>query len=238
MDITDRKRLETELQDLSGRLIKTQDEERRRTSMELTDSLGQAVAAVSFEVSHLSRSLPGECRRELQAISAKIQDIASGIAIISQSLHPSGLDYTGLPWAIEVLCRQCLHLYGLQVGFRHEGVPAFLPPDVALCLYRIVQEGLSNVVEHSGAREAWIELTSNANEIRLALWDKGAGFDVGSTRTGLGLLTMRERARRLDGEFSIQSQGGTRINLRIPLRITEDSNSPSLDFTTGETIIN
>jgi PAS domain S-box-containing protein len=233
MDITDRKRLETELQDLAGQLIKTQDEERRRIAMELTDSLGQSVAAVSYEVSHLSRSLHGECGKELHAVSAKIQDIASGIAIISQSLHPSGLDYTGLPWAIEVLCRQSLHLYGLHVGFRHEGVPAFLPPDVALCLYRIVQEGLSNVVEHSGAREAWIELSSNGNEIRLALWDKGNGFDVASTRSGLGLLAMRERSRRLDGEFSIRSQAGTRIDVRIPLRITDDL-TPSLDFETEE----
>jgi PAS domain S-box-containing protein len=234
MDISDRKRLETELQELSGQLIKTQDEERRRIAMELTDSLGQSVAAVSFEVSHLSRSLHGECGKELQAVSAKIQDIASGIAIISQSLHPSGLDYTGLPWAIEVLCRQSLHLYGLHVGFRHEGVPAFLPPDVALCLYRIVQEGLSNVVEHSGAREAWIELASNGNEIRLALWDKGNGFDVASTRSGLGLLAMRERSRRLDGEFSIRSQAGTRIDVCIPLRITDDLLTPSLDFETEE----
>lgn len=234
MDITDRKRLETELQDLSGQLIKTQDEERRRISTELTDSLGQSVAAVSFEVSHLSRSLHGECGRELHAISAKIQDIASGIAIISQSLHPSGLDYTGLPWAIEVLCRQSLHLYGLHVAFKHEGVPAFLPPDVALCLYRIVQEALSNVVEHSGSREAWIELTSNGDQIRLAFWDKGAGFDVEATRSGLGLLAMRERARRLDGDFSIRGQGGTRIEVHIPLRITDDMMAQSLDFATGE----
>jgi PAS domain S-box-containing protein len=234
MDITDRKRLETELQDLAGQLIKTQDEERRRIAMEMTDSLGQSVAAVSFEVSHLSRTLFGECGKELHAISAKIQDIASGIGIISQSLHPAGLDYTGLPWAIEVLCRQSLHLYGLQVGFRHDGVPAFLPPDVALCLYRIVQEGLSNVVEHSGVREAWIELTSDGGEIRLALWDKGAGFDVASTRSGLGLLAMRERARRIDGEFSIRNLGGTRIDVRIPLRITDDLLTPSLDFAPGE----
>jgi PAS domain S-box-containing protein len=238
MDITDRKRLETELQDLSGQLIKTQDEERRRISTELTDSLGQSVAAVSFEISHLSRSLHCDCGRELQAILAKIQDIASGIAIISQSLHPSGLDYTGLPWAIEVLCRQSLHLYGLRVAFKHEGVPAFLPPDVALCLYRIVQEGLSNVVEHSGAREAWIELTSNSSEIRLAFWDKGAGFDVGSTRSGLGFLAMRERTRRLDGDFSIRGHGGTRIEVRIPLRISEDLLAPSFDFAPGEPQIN
>jgi PAS domain S-box-containing protein len=230
MDISDRKRLETELQELSGRLIKLQDDERRRISTELTESLGQSVAAVSFEISHLARERR-ECGRELQAISAKIQDINSGIAIISQSLHPSGLDYTGLPWAIEVLCRQFMHVYGLQVGFRHEGVPAVLPPDVALCLYRIVQEGLSNVIEHSGKREAWMELMSDGSEIRLTLWDKGVGFDVASVRSGLGLLTMRERSLRLDGQLSVKNHNGTRIEVWIPLRSSEaDPLSPSLDF--------
>jgi PAS domain S-box-containing protein len=234
LDISDRKRLETELQELSGRLIKLQDDERRRISTELTESLGQSVAAVSFEISHLARER-GECSRELQGISAKIQDIVSGIAIISQSLHPSGLDYTGLPWAIEVLCRQFTHVYGLQVGFRHEGVPASLPPDVALCLYRIVQEGLSNVIEHSGAREAWLELTSDGAEIRLGLWDKGIGFDLASVRSGLGLLTMRERSRRLDGELSLKNHNGTRIDVRIPLRNADaEELNPSLDFSSQE----
>jgi PAS domain S-box-containing protein len=234
MDISDRKRLETELQELSGRLIKLQDDERRRISTELTESLGQSVAAVSFEISHLARERR-DCGRELQAISAKIQDIASGIAIISQSLHPSGLDYTGLPWAIEVLCRQFTHVYGLQVAFRHEGVPASLPPDVALCLYRIVQEGLGNVIEHSGTREAWMELMSDGSEIRLALWDKGLGFDAASVRSGLGLLTMRERSLRLDGQFSVKNHNGTRIEVWIPLRNAEaDPLSPSLDFAVAE----
>ena len=93
-------------------------------------------------------------------------------------------------------------------------------------------------MEHSGAREAWIELTSDGGQIRLALWDKGAGSDVDSTRSGLGLLAMRERARRLDGEFSIRGQGGVRIDVRIPLKVTDDLLTPSLDFAAGGSSIN
>jgi PAS domain S-box-containing protein len=216
LDITDRKRLETELQELSGSLIKAQDEERRRISAELTDSIGQSVTVISFEAAQLARDAH-ELGPDLKALSAKIRDISTGIEIISQSLHPSGLDYTGLPWAIEGLCRQYTHLYGLQIAFKHEGVPSSLAADIALCLYRIVQEGLNNVVRHSGRRQAWIELTSDGSSIRLELWDKGVGFDVDSVKAGLGLLTMRERCRRMNGWLAIHNENGTRIEVQIPL---------------------
>ena len=217
LDITDRKRLETELQELSGRLIEAQDEERRRISAELTDSLGQSVTVISFEASQLARKAQDEFVPELHSLAAKIRDISAGIEIISQSLHPSGLDYTGLPWAIEGLCRQYTHLYGLQIGFKHEGIPPSLSSDVALCLYRIVQEGLNNVVRHSRTRQAWIELASDGPAINLKLWDHGVGFDVDSAKAGLGLLTMRERCRRLNGSLVIHIVNGTRLEVQIPL---------------------
>jgi len=227
LDITDRKKLEIELQELSGHLIQAQDAERRRIAAELTDSLGQSIAVVSFEASLLARTARGELSQELQSLSAKIQDIASGIGIISQSLYPAGLDYTGLPWAIEGLCRQSTHLYGLQLAFRHEGIPASLPAAVSLCLYRIVQEGLRNVLLHSGTRDAWIELTGDRGSVHLELWDKGVGSDPASLKSGLGLLTMRERCRRLNGTIAIHSQNGVRIEVRIPL---SDGDSPSTNL--------
>jgi PAS domain S-box-containing protein len=231
LDITDRKRLETELQELSGRLIEAQDEERRRVAAELTDSLGQSVTVVSMEASQLARSTPGALGRDFQSLSAKIQDIASGIGILSQSLYPSGLDYTGLPWAIECLCRQFTHLYGLQVSFKHEGIPSSVSPEIALGLYRIVQEGLRNIVQHSGTRQGWIELVCDGRSIRLNLWDKGVGFNS-SAKAGLGLPTMRERCRRLNGCLDIHNGQGTRLEVQIPLASAEpDLFSPLLDVT-------
>lgn len=216
LDITDRKRLETELQELTGRLIEAQDEERRRVAAELTDSLGQSVTVISMEACQLARSTPGALGRDFQSLCAKIQDIASGIGILSQSLHPAGLDYTGLPWAIECLCRQFTHVYGLQVAFKHEGIPSSVSPEIALGLYRIVQEGLRNVVQHSGTRQAWIELVCDGRSIRLHLWDKGVGFNS-SAKRGLGMLTMRERCRRLNGRLDIHHEKGTRLKVQIPL---------------------
>jgi PAS domain S-box-containing protein len=217
LDITDRKRLETELQELSGRLIEAQDEERKRISAELTDSLGQSITVISFEASQLARTAQGELVPELNSLAAKIRDVSAGIEIVSQSLHPSGLDYTGLPWAIEGLCRQITHIYGLQVALKHENIPSTLPADVALGLYRIVQEGLINVVRHSGTRQAWIELTSDGTNIRLNLWDNGVGFNPFSVKAGLGLLMMRERCRRLNGWMAIRTENGTHIEAQIPL---------------------
>lgn len=217
LDITDRKRLESELQELSGRLIEAQDEELRRIAAELNNSLGQAATVVNFEMSQLVRKGRCDCMPELRSLLSKVQDITAGIGILSQSLHPSGLDYTGLPWAIEGLCRQFTHLYDLQIAFKHEGVPSSLPPDVALCLYRVVQEGLTNMARHSGTDEAWIELVSDGDAIALDLRDKGVGFAAASTNAGLGFLTMRERCRRLNGSLVIHSSEGTRIEVRIPL---------------------
>ncbi|HKF46717.1 MAG TPA: PAS domain S-box protein [Terracidiphilus sp.] len=226
MDISDLKSLETELKELSGRLIEAQDLERRQMAEELTNSLGQSVAVVSFELAQLARMAQGELARGLNSASAKIRDVAAGIGTVSQRLHPSGLEFTGLPWAIESLCRQFTHLYELQVEFRHEGVPGGLPPEISLALYRIVQEGLSNVVHHSGTRQAWIELKMNTCCIRLNLWDEGVGIDNDSPREGLGLLTMRERCRRLNGWLVIHNKKGTRLEAHIPIPKTIPSDSP------------
>lgn len=226
MDISDLKSLETELKELSGRLIQAQDEERRQMAEELTNSLGQSIAVVSFELAQLARMAQGELARGLNSASAKIRDVAAGIGTVSQRLHPSGLEFTGLPWAIESLCRQFTHLYGLQVEFKHDSVPGSLPPEISLALYRIVQEGLSNVVHHSGTRQAWVELQMNICCIRLNLWDEGVGIDNDSPREGLGLLTMRERCRRLNGWLVIHNKKGTRLEVHIPIPKTNPDEDP------------
>jgi PAS domain S-box-containing protein len=217
LDITDRKRLESELREMGGRLLNAQDEERKRIAGELNDGLGQSITAISYEACQLARKTPGQLGLSLQSICAKAQDVAARIAILSQNLHPSGLDYTSLPWAIQGLCRQFTDSDGLHVAFSHQGVPPSLSHEIGVGLYRIVQEGLKNIVEHSGTREAWIELRSDGSEIHLALWDKGRGFNPSSTRAGLGLLTIQERCRRLNGSLAIRNHHGTRIEAQIPL---------------------
>jgi two-component system sensor histidine kinase UhpB len=223
----DRNHLETDHQQLSVLVMDAQDRERRRIAAELTDSLGQAVSGISIEASKLLRIAEGEIKRGLELIAAKIRDVTTGIGIIAQGLYPSGLDFAGLPWAIEGLCRQFTHLERLQVDFKHEGMYGNMPSDVALCLYRIVQEGLRNVVQHSGTRRAWIELISKEEKVTLHLWDEGVSFDSASVSIGLGLLRMRELCRRLNGSFKIHTQSGTRLEVEIPLTRFE-SGTPNL----------
>jgi len=105
-------------------------------------------------------------------------------------------------------------------------VPRQLPKDVALCLYRIVQEALRNVIKHSGAESARVELSGTAEELALQISDTGTGFDPGSVqaRGGLGLLSMRERLRLVSGKISVErlEPNGTRIEVRVPMPVSDD----------------
>jgi len=111
--------------------------------------------------------------------------------------------------------------HGIAVHCECRDVSRWLPPEIALCLYRVTQEALHNVVVHSGARRATVELTSAAGEMRLSISDDGKGFDLDSAQTGqgLGLLTMRERVRLARGRIEWFSQAGvgTRVEVRVPL---------------------
>jgi signal transduction histidine kinase len=126
----------------------------------------------------------------------------------------------GLGPAIKSLCSEISQQHGIQIDITEHEVPATISPDVALCLYRTVQEGLRNIVKHSGAKDAEVELTGSADTIRLRIADRGVGFDPETTKgRGLGLVSIDERVRLVRGEFSLQSQPsqGTSIDLRVPL---------------------
>jgi signal transduction histidine kinase len=123
--------------------------------------------------------------------------------------------------ALGGLCRELARCHGLGVKFTHHLWPGVSPPDAVLCLYRIAQEALQNVVKHSGSRHASVELSGTADMIRLRICDDGVGFEPGtmSANDGLGLISMRERLLLVGGEIAIDSRpsGGTRIDVRIPV---------------------
>ncbi|MGH9812636.1 MAG: sensor histidine kinase, partial [Candidatus Acidiferrales bacterium] len=135
--------------------------------------------------------------------------------------HPSQLEVLGLVPALRGFCADLSKQKGLPVEFKHEAVPEGLPPEVSLCLYRVVQEGLQNVFKHSGAGRAQVTLAGGPEALHLTVVDDGKGFDPATlgASVGLGLVSMRERARLARGEFSIHSQPGrgTRLEVRIPL---------------------
>jgi signal transduction histidine kinase len=176
----------------------------------------------------------------LREIIKQIAELSTGIHRMSHDLHPSKLAHLGLVAALRSLCVELSERYGLKIEFTHSDVPANLPKDISLCLYRIVQESLNNVVRHSGAREAQVELRGAEQEIGLRISDSGSGFDVESARSkkGLGLISMRERLRLIGGTISIDSQisKGTKIVARVPLEHKVVSQEALLQYDRGRVI--
>jgi len=225
IDISERKRNEEAMKRLGSRLIAAQEEERKRIARELHDDLNQRLAVLSIELDQLSQKTRKSVglHKRLQEMQLQAQEISSDIHRLSYKLHPSKLDHLGLTAAVKSLCDELsLTQSGkLRVHFHQSGVPADLPKDVTLCLFRIAQETLRNCVKHSGADSVQVVLTKTFNSIRLSISDNGCGFDTSSDLMdkGLGFISMHERLRLVGGEIKISSQPlrGTRIDVLIPL---------------------
>ncbi len=224
IDITDRKFSETSLRELSGRLIHAQEEERTRIARELHDDLSQRMALLNVGLEQLKQSmthLSAASRGQLHNIAEISEEVSSIIHNLSHQLHPSKLDTLGLVTSVASLCREFSTQYHLQAAFSHHGFPRQIPKDATLCLFRIVQEALRNVVKHSGAVEAQVELSAHSDAIDLCVSDSGTGFSPESAQAyaGLGLVSMRERLRLIGGQLLVESEPshGTRIRVHVPL---------------------
>jgi len=232
-DASERRRAEEALQeshdkllDLSRKLMSAQDEERKRMSRELHDAFSQELAALSTESRLVKRELPLRARnaaKKVEEIAHRIGKLATHIQQMSRRLHPAILDDLGLESALRSECYTFSELYGIHVDLRVGAVPRSLPASIALCLYRIAQESLQNVVKHSGSFKAVVVLDLKKEEIRLAIKDSGRGFDLQAQKRrkrGLGLVGMEERARLVGGRVTIESGPGqgTRVLVRIPLK--------------------
>ena len=168
--------------------------------------------------------LSSKPRHELNNIAELTSECSSELHDISRQLHPSRLDTLGLVTTLRSFCKEFSLQHNLRVQFVHQEVPERVPKDISLCLFRVVQEALRNVVKHSGAAEVRVELTRHDEQIDLCISDAGAGFDTGFAKAdvGLALISMRERLRLVGGHLSIESEvsHGTRIRARIPLPST------------------
>jgi len=221
-DVTQRKLAELSINTLGGRLINAQEAERSRIARELHDHLSQSLALLAIQLEVLGGEVPEhpEFDDRIRALSAQVQTLSMDIHRLSHELHPAKLEQLGLAPAIRGYCRELGDVRGLKIDFQHDELPATLSNDLALCIYRIVQESLQNVVKHSGAREAIVEIRSNADCISLKVTDNGKGFDT--TRShgdSLGLVSMNERVLAVTGSFSVDSTvgKGTTVRAEIPL---------------------
>ena len=213
-----------ELRKLAGNLLTAQEAERRSFARELHDDLTQRLAILALDVDALAREhaqLPESMRVQIRELQGRIADIASDAQGMARRLHPSILDDLGLVKALKAECAHFANREGIDVSFEHHDVSARLPRVLSLCLYRIAQESLRNIGKHAQSPDAVVDLTvDDRGDIRLTVEDHGSGFSFGETHgKGLGLVSMRERARLIGGICSVHSTPGegTKVDVRLPM---------------------
>jgi signal transduction histidine kinase len=222
-DVTDRKRAEEALRNVTRRLVEAQEQERARIARDLHDDVNQRLALVAAQLAEARQAMPvgTELSARMNRISEQTEEIISDIQAISHKLHSSKLEHLGIVAAMKGFCRECAAQQKVEIHFSHDEIPSRLPLDISLCLFRVLQEALHNAVKHSGARLFDVGLRYNAMELSLTVADSGVGFDLKSAmnQRGLGLVSMSERLRLVQGTISIQSapNQGTTIDARVPL---------------------
>jgi two-component system CheB/CheR fusion protein len=228
-DITERQRLETlsetyraEIRALAAQLITAQEEERRRVSRELHDSLCQKLASLALDVENLAVALPppATTRVRLQDLGARAIQVSEEARHIAYELHPSVLDDLGLVVSLKALCDEFAKAENVRVDFKAAKLPVLVPQKIASGLYRIAQESLRNVAKHAHAKHLSVELAVRDLGLLLSLEDDGIGFTPQAVKGkgGLGLVSIGERARIMGGTLSIESKpgDGTLLSVRVP----------------------
>jgi signal transduction histidine kinase len=237
-EITDRKRSEEELrqsqkelrqhraqlQDLTSKLIKAQESERQRMARDLHDDFSQRMAALLLDVASLEQQpplLPELIGKALEPVREQLERLSDDLHNLAYKLHPSLLHHAGLQPAVEDHIRDVTKRTGLSVSLKANRVPGSLPMDHSTCLFRVLQESLQNVVKHACATEATVRLSGSSKGVGLSVTDNGKGFDARDKSThheGLGLTSMRERLRLLNGFLRVYSRPaeGTKICAWIP----------------------
>lgn len=218
-----------DLRALWARFLHVQESNMRELSRELHDDLSQQLAALSMEMSNvLARSTepsrPGN--EPVRALRQRIERLATDVHSISRRLHPAILEEVGLDAALEEECISFSERTGTPVQFHSEGLPEGFAKEMSLCFYRVAQESLQNIAKHAHAKNVRMTLSCNDVICRLRIEDDGRGFDPGKVkgRNALGLISMQERMRLINGDFTIESEpgGGTRLEVSAPL----DTNQP------------
>lgn len=210
-----------ELQQLAGRLIAAQEEERARISRELHDDIGQRVALLASEVDLVHGQSSAARKQRAVALLPKLHDelgaIATDIHELSHKLHSASLQCCGLKVALKDLCWKYWNNHRLEIDLQTEKLDSGLSPDVALCLFRVAQEALANVLKHGQTKKVAVKVAQDSEKVRLTVKDFGVGFDPSVQSGGIGLISMRERLSFCGGVLSVKSvpNQGTEITAEV-----------------------
>jgi PAS domain S-box-containing protein len=212
-DITDRKRAER-------KVIEAQEQERSRIARELHDDINQRLAVLAVQLERLQGD-PSDSQSRALELRKDVIKILSDVQSLSHELHSSSLEYLGVVAGMKSWCKEFAQRQRIDVDFQGD-VASIVAAEIGLTLFRVLQEALHNVIKHSGAKRAEVRLREDSGEIHLTVCDLGRGFDIdaGSPRKGLGLTSMQERVRLVNGTISIDSKpmGGTTIHVRVPFK--------------------
>ena len=221
-DITRIKQSEETLSRVNQKLIQAQEEERTRIARELHDDICQRIALLAVRLGdfrHGNRESLAQLRCALGKASEEAQDLGADVQALSHRLHSSKLKHLGLTVAAAGFCREFSDQQGVKIDFHSESLPKELSDEISICLFRVLQEAVQNAAKHSGSRHFQVLLRSRSNRVELTIHDSGIGFDpeIALHRDGIGLTSMRERMKLINGELSVESelQRGTTICARV-----------------------
>jgi signal transduction histidine kinase len=210
---------ERQMRELSQRLVATQEEERRKLSRELHDHVGQMLTALRMELGRVERLKATGGAHAADAIAASraiIDDMVRTVRDLALGLRPSMLDDFGLQPALEWHVRDFTRRYGLEVDLRVRGQLETVREPHRTCVYRVVQEALTNCVRHAQATHVEIRIAADTDLLSVFIEDNGVGLDPRERRTGLGLRGLEERVRELGGTVHISGSAGVRLAIRLP----------------------
>jgi PAS domain S-box-containing protein len=225
VDVSERKQAERSLADMTRKLIEAQEQERARIARELHDDINQQLALLQIEMEQL-RNNPSEVGSRVLELEKRTDEISRDVQALSCELHSSRLEYLGAVVAMKSWCTEFGQRQRMQIDYGAD-VRSKLSPEVGLCLFRVLQEALHNAAKHSAVKWVEVQLTERSGEVHLIVKDLGKGFDTESARRGrgLGLTSMQERVRLVNGTIMIESKpmGGTTIHVRVPLGLEQVS---------------
>ncbi len=234
-DLTERTEAERAAHEFGGRLLQAQEAERARLARELHDDITQRLARLAIDAARAESNRNGERSEHMRSLRDGLMRLSEDVHSLAYKLHPAVLEDLGLPDALKAECERFTRQENIPVEVKLERIPAPLPRDAALCLFRIAQESLRNVSRHARAKSAKISLRLLDGGLQLAVTDTGKGFDPRQPRQrpSLGLASMRERVRLAGGELDIESEPGqgTTVLAWVPLH---EESAPSISTQCAE----
>jgi PAS domain S-box-containing protein len=221
-------RRNSELRDLSGRLMEAQDVERRHIARELHDSAGQTLAALGMLLARIGEEAkkdPAQLAKNVQSAEELVQHLTKEIRTTSYLLHPPTLDEIGISSALSWYVQGLAERSSLQIDLKVPEDFGRLPSEMELVIFRLVQESLTNIHRHSGSKTAQIRIEREGDNVKVEVEDQGSGMsperlaEIQSQGTGVGIRGMRERVRHFHGDLVIESNGsGTKVYATLPLK--------------------